>query len=249
MEKKFNFVYISTNMINGKQYVGDHSSNDLNNYNTTNYLGSGLLIIKAKQKYGKENFKREILEFFSTKQEAFDAQEKYIQLYNTVKPNGYNISAKGGNQVVGGVSEETRQKMSLSQTGKKQSPETIAKRKNKKLSDEHKLKISKANLGKIRSEESKQKYSNCKKGMKLSIETKEKLRKINLGKTPTNKGIKLSDEARLKLHKPHKKFSIEALEKRKCVNKIKCEYCNKEFFPWHHAMWHGEKCKLNLKNG
>jgi hypothetical protein len=69
MKKEFNFIYITTNLINGKQYIGDHSTNNLND----NYLGSGRPYLKrALSEYGKENFKREIIEFFDTKEEAFN---------------------------------------------------------------------------------------------------------------------------------------------------------------------------------
>jgi len=71
--KTFNYVYITTNLINGKQYIGDHSTNNLND----RYLGSGLVLKRSIKKYGKENFERKTLEFFDTKEEAFDAQEKY----------------------------------------------------------------------------------------------------------------------------------------------------------------------------
>jgi len=80
MEKKFNYVYLTTNLINEKQYVGDHSTNDIEK---DYYIGSGKVLKNAIKKYKKENFKKEILEFFPTKQEAFDAQEKYIIQYNT----------------------------------------------------------------------------------------------------------------------------------------------------------------------
>ena len=83
---KYIFVYITTNLLNGKQYVGDHSTNNLND----GYIGSGYpYFIRAIKEHGKENFKREILEFFDTKEEAFAAQEKYIIQYNTLAPNGY----------------------------------------------------------------------------------------------------------------------------------------------------------------
>ena len=105
-EKLFNFVYITTNSINGKRYVGDHATDDLND----GYLGSGIYFQNALNEYKAENFRREILELFSTKQEAFDAQQKYIDKYDTLKPNGYNLSPKGGLHVKGCHSEETKKK-------------------------------------------------------------------------------------------------------------------------------------------
>jgi group I intron endonuclease len=116
--KKFNFVYITTNIVDGKQYVGDHSTDDLNCWHTKNYLGSGNYFENARKKYGRKKFKREILEFFPTKQKAFDAQERYIIQYNTLKPHGYNISPKGGHQAKDSISKETRDKMSKSHIGK-----------------------------------------------------------------------------------------------------------------------------------
>ena len=52
-----NFIYLTTNVINGKQYIGSHNG-EIND----SYLGSGKLLIKSIKKYGKENFKRIILE-------------------------------------------------------------------------------------------------------------------------------------------------------------------------------------------
>jgi hypothetical protein len=82
---------------------------------TKRYLGSGKLLKLAIDKHKREKFIRIDLEFFSTKQEAFDAQEKYITLLNTLPPNGYNICPKGGTGVNVTVigrkdSEETKQK-------------------------------------------------------------------------------------------------------------------------------------------
>lgn len=110
LEKKFNYVYITTNLINNKQYVGDHCCNDLEK---DKYFGSGLILVESINKYGKENFKKEIMEFFSTKQEAFESQEKYIIKYKTLVPNGYNISPKGGHYSKGSVSELTKEKIRI----------------------------------------------------------------------------------------------------------------------------------------
>ena len=108
-----NFVYVTTNLINGKQYVGDHSTQNVND----TYFGSGRIFLKALKKYGKENFTREILKIYNTRLEAYIAQEYYINLYNTLYPLGYNISPKGGHEVKGSVSEFTKEKISLKQKG------------------------------------------------------------------------------------------------------------------------------------
>ena len=49
-------VYRTKNLINGKMYVGSDKNND------PNYLGSGKLLNKAIEKYGRENFVKEIIE-------------------------------------------------------------------------------------------------------------------------------------------------------------------------------------------
>jgi group I intron endonuclease len=107
MEKKFHYVYLTTNLVNGKQYVGDHSTNNIND----GYLGSGNIILDAIKKYGKNNFKLIILESFNTKEDAFNAQEKYISNYNTLVPNGYNVSARGGANCKKGLSKESIEKL------------------------------------------------------------------------------------------------------------------------------------------
>ena len=58
MSKKFNYIYITTNILNNKQYVGSHCTDNIDD----GYIGSGRLFLKAVRKYGKENFSREVLE-------------------------------------------------------------------------------------------------------------------------------------------------------------------------------------------
>jgi len=89
---KFHYVYLTTNLINGKQYIGDRTTLIL----PDKYLGSGYNLKKAIKRYGRNNFKKEILQFFSNRELAFKAQEQYIKKYNTLIPNGYNLSVNGG---------------------------------------------------------------------------------------------------------------------------------------------------------
>jgi group I intron endonuclease len=86
------FVYRTTNLINGKFYIGQHSTNDL----TDGYKGSGLLIRKAFKKHGKENFKFDVIEF-SDSREYLDKLEKNLIKAEEALNNeiGYNIHQGG----------------------------------------------------------------------------------------------------------------------------------------------------------
>ncbi len=121
--KKFHITYITTNSINGKQYIGDHSTNNLDD----KYIGSGNLMRKAIKKYGKKNFKRKILEICESKQKAFDFQEKYINEFNTLVPNGYNLSPTGGLNVKRCFSEEAKRKIGAASKGRTVSAESRLK--------------------------------------------------------------------------------------------------------------------------
>ena len=74
------YIYITTNKLNGKKYVGRCSSRSAWN---KGYLGSGKWLKLSIKKYGKENFKRLILEeIYGDIKEAIIAEEKWILYYN-----------------------------------------------------------------------------------------------------------------------------------------------------------------------
>ena len=58
-EKKYHFIYKTTNLLSGKYYIGMHSTDNLDD----GYLGSGRRLRYSINKYGKESHKREIIEF------------------------------------------------------------------------------------------------------------------------------------------------------------------------------------------
>jgi hypothetical protein len=124
LEKKYNYIYLTTNLINNKKYIGEHSTDDLNCNKSANYIGSGRLLKVKITQYGKKTFKKEILEFFPKKIDAHIAQEKYIQKYNTLVPNGYNISPAGGCKYNGYHSKETVEIIRQKNIGKKRSDHT-----------------------------------------------------------------------------------------------------------------------------
>ena len=107
-------IYKTTNLINNKIYIGQ----DINNNYL--YIGSGTILKNAIKKYGKENFKKEILESCSSKEELDLKEEYWINYYNsTDKTIGYNIANGGGGCVGCKHTEETKQKMSANTSGNK----------------------------------------------------------------------------------------------------------------------------------
>ena len=89
-------IYITTNLQNGKQYIGYHHG-----YDDDDYLGSGKEILAAIKKYGKKNFTRDILERCESKETAKEQEKKWIAFYNAVEDkNFYNLS-KGGEYDIG----------------------------------------------------------------------------------------------------------------------------------------------------
>lgn len=173
-------VYKITNMINGKIYVGKDK------FNNSNYLGSGFLIKKSIKKHGKENFKKEILEYCSTEH---DLKEKEIKWIEILKSNdlriGYNIT-KGGD---GG---DTLTNHPFRKEILKKTTEAINKVKDKISS--HHIDVSGKNnpmFGKKHTEESKQKMSiNTKKCFKdnpeLIEKLKERMKKTSKGRNNSN---------------------------------------------------------------
>lgn len=232
MSKKFYFVYLTTNLINGKQYVGDHSTNKLND----NYLGSGKIIIDAIRKHKRKNFKREILEFCYTKQEAFEAQEKYIKEYNTLSPNGYNVSPKGGLCISGCLkhTDETKQKMSNSQ----KLAYTPERRKN----------VSENNKNRIITEEQKIKQSISMKGKKHTEKTKNKISESNKGKISPMLGKHHSDESKEKMSKNSGSKRIEVREKIRAANtgKIRSDESRERYSKAKKGITLSEEHKLKL---
>ena len=179
------YIYLTTNLINGKVYVGQQTTN------TKNYYGSGNLIKLALSKYGIHNFKKEILCYCSTVSDLNESERFYISKYNsTNKKIGYNIAIGGTDGTMLGRkhSELTKHKISQSHTGKILSDEHKKKlsesKKGKKLpkrTDEFKQKLRLANLGKKHTKESKNKMSQSHKGKRLTEKTKYKMSEIKKG--------------------------------------------------------------------
>jgi hypothetical protein len=87
------YVYQITNLINGKIYVGKHKSpkHPVDN----GYYGSGKQITAAIEKYGLENFKKEVLHFCSSLEEMSDKEAEIVTEDFVKRKDTYNMH-KGG---------------------------------------------------------------------------------------------------------------------------------------------------------
>jgi group I intron endonuclease len=95
---------MTTNLVNGMRYIGKHHG-EIND----SYIGSGSKLLQDVKKFGKENFKKEILYISQNEEENCKKEEEFIAAFNAVKsPLFYNIhtGGSGGNTIAGYSPEE-----------------------------------------------------------------------------------------------------------------------------------------------
>lgn len=189
-------IYKITNLVNGKTYIGQHKYTKLND----RYMGSGILIKKAIKKYGRENFKKEILyKDIQYKDTANSVEVFAIAKERALGKAEYNIDNGGTGS--SRFSDKTRKKMSNAQRGKKKGH----------LSEETKRKISEANRGRPTwnkgghiSKDVKKRISETEKGKKVSDETRRKQSEAHKGQVAWNRGKKCSIETRERISKANR---------------------------------------------
>lgn len=166
-------IYVATNKLNGKQYVGQtivSIKERLKNHKSCKRSILG----KAIRKYGLDNFY--VVEFKDYPLEVIDILEQdFIRLLNTQVPNGYNIMGGGQHTKI----------------GCKQSEEWIRKRIRVgwKMTDEQRKYLSEVKTGK----------PNYKaRGKKLFIEHRKIISDRMTGNIPWNLGIPMAEETKIK---------------------------------------------------
>lgn len=183
-------IYKITNLITGMSYIGkDQSDNEY-------YMGSGILLWNSYRKRFNRNdlncdkrthhkwvyeqnemlnyYEKTILHTCNNKDELCELEKYYINKYNTIRPNGYNIADGGeGGCLISGytdeekddwkkkISESTRIAMSRpdvkenflsavqnkNEAWKAHISESLTGRKGSPMSDENKKKLSERSIG------------------------------------------------------------------------------------------------------
>ena len=207
MEERIYTVYMHTNLENNKKYVGLTSQKPRVRWGYGYGYEKCPYFFNAIKKNGWNGFSHEIVLQNLTKDEAEMFEIAMIKYYNTTdKEFGYNID-NGGNSS-GKRTQETKDKISKSNTGKKLSKETRDKisknRKGKCVGTQHHLFGKPGTFtGRHHTEESKKKISENNKGKIISLELREIIRKTNTG----NKyclGRKASEETKKLISKNRK---------------------------------------------
>ena len=197
------------------------------------------------KKYGKENFKKTVLEFFDRVEEARDAEYDLItpDLNDPMCYNGANgrTFASGEKHPRWGRTfqhtEESRQKMSASQKGRI-------------VSNETRRRMSKAQTGRIVSNEARRKLSEAITGKNHYMYGKKHSEKTRRRMSEAQTGRTFSKESRQKMSASAKKRALSKDHRRKLSEisgskiPISCIYCRKTTSVPNHVRWHGERCSL-----
>ena len=186
----FGYIYKTTNLINGKIYIGKREKPYFDN----SYYGSGKHLKNSINYYGVENFKCEIVEWCKTKYELYEREKFWIAHYNSLDVNiGYNITKGGPSGSTFGLmwvnngleqkyitADELNSYMLLGwKRGTLPHSQDFCKR------------VSNTLLGHKVSDETKKKISDACKGYKFTEEQLNRLRKSQQGKAYVTNGIEI----------------------------------------------------------
>lgn len=175
-------VYVISNLINQKKYVGTTSNfkRRMQGHETSARRGKGTAIQAAMRKYGISNFAASAVVFLSTREEALEEERRVIFDLCSHK-HGYNLTSGGD-----GVRD-------LSESSMNRLKESLSKAlRGKPKSKEHVESMRKTNLGRVATKEAREAMSRAAIGRKASPETK-------LLMSVTRKGRRWSEEQTKKM--------------------------------------------------
>lgn len=87
----FYTIYKTTNLVNNRFYIGKHQTKNPND----SYLGSGLELQRAILKYGKANFRKDVLHIFQTEDQMNNKEIELVTEELCNDPLSYNIRLGG----------------------------------------------------------------------------------------------------------------------------------------------------------
>lgn len=83
------YIYKITNTVNNKSYIG-YTTDPQARWEGHRHNQGSALVFQAIKKYGIDKIKFEVIA-----EDSVDNEQKYIEKYNTIAPNGYNLKEGG----------------------------------------------------------------------------------------------------------------------------------------------------------
>jgi hypothetical protein len=194
-EKTIHYLYKTTCLTTGRYYVGMHSTCNLED----GYMGSGLRLRRSIRKYGIDNHKKEILEFFESRELLIEAEKQAITPEMVTDNNCMNLMGGGKGGFISGEQQRHRSICAYKAFSEKMKNDNVF---NIKYKESHSKGLKKSYdegvrekkyfydwNGKTHSEETKLKISEVKKG-KYNGENNPSYGTCWITKEGTNKKIK-----------------------------------------------------------
>ena len=183
-------IYLITNTETGKQYVGQSSGikkrfNRHIRASRIQHPRESFYLHKSMAKHGVDKFKFEVLIYAKDSEYLNLMEQKCIESYNTLSPNGYNLDTGGG------VDRKAAENSKSKKLGKPAWNKGIPQ------SEEAKRKQSLAMMGK----------PSPQKGKPQSAEAKAKQSAAMKGRPAWNKGIKMSEDQKEKMRLVDKSYT------------------------------------------
>lgn len=156
----YGFIYKTTNLINGKIYIGQRRCTG--DFRDNSYMGSSITLLADIDKYGKENFQRVIIKKCYSKEELDKWENKFIKIFNPTLSSEIGYNRRFGR---GELSEDVKRKIGNANKGKVMSEEA-----RKKISE--RLKGNKNPSGRIISDKHRETMRKKMKGNKNAVKDK-----------------------------------------------------------------------------
>jgi len=203
-------IYQISCKINGKRYIG--SSKNVFTRKTVHFrelknsIHSNRLLQNAFNKHGEENFEFKVLAFCEP-DFLIEQEQRFLDFCKTYERGiGYNLHKKADSPIGVKRSQEFKDKLSKTNTGRKHTEES-----KRKMSEIHKKLVI--------SDETRRKITESKKGTKLSKAHKEKISKALRGRDTRKEGSSsdrtCSEETRKKLSEATRKSWLKASRREK----------------------------------
>ena len=218
----FYYLYEIKNTVNNKIYVGVHQTKDIND----GYMGSGTVITKAYEKYGKEMFVKTILEYFNTREDMIQREKEIVNEDFLLRHDTYNVR-RGG---TGGFDYINKNGLNINRYER---------------TDEWK-----ANLSERMKRDNPSKRPNAKE--RMSAATKKVMERGTHPFLDSDKQRELSNRIRKDgrtKSEVSKETAIRMVENgthsflKINSEKIQCEHCGKVASYPNYKRWHGTKCR------